>query len=215
MEARTSYLGGRANTGLIRLFLGHLRMDSEAESTRLGRAEWDWQRPSQVLVEAELVDAAVSDLPSKIDLDALPRWMTAGQEQGPPNELEFEAGRGPATDWDSPDLDWHAPVGEWCSLGAVSRGFRQARTRKRRFLLRATGDYLEANSSTPLQILSPRVSLGSHTKTASKCRSGSGSWVGFARGLRGRFGIGSEEIGSEEIGWIGRGLLGRACKYSG
>jgi hypothetical protein len=89
-------------------------VNSEDESTRLWRAEWDWQRPaeaqaqvqaeldveSQALVEPEFVDAAVSELPSEVDLAALPRWMRAGPEQGPPEALEFEAGRGPATDWD-------------------------------------------------------------------------------------------------------------------
>jgi hypothetical protein len=87
-----------------------LRVNSEGESTRGWRAEWDWQRPAQVqvelevesqaLVEPEFVDTAVSDLPAEVDLAALPRWMRAVPEQGPPEELEFEAGRGPAEEWD-------------------------------------------------------------------------------------------------------------------
>ena len=81
-------------------------MNTEGESTRDRQEEWDWQRPaqleldSQALVEPEFVDTAVSDLPAEVDLAALPRWMRAVPEQGPPDELEFEAGRGPASDWD-------------------------------------------------------------------------------------------------------------------
>ena len=48
--------------------------------------------------EADFVDAAVSDLPAEVDLAALPRWMRAAPEHGPPEELEFEAGSGPAND---------------------------------------------------------------------------------------------------------------------
>jgi hypothetical protein len=87
-----------------------LRVNSEGESTRDWRAEWEWQRPaeaqaeleveSQVLVEPDFADAVVSELPAEVDLDALPRWMKSAPEQGPPDELEFEAGRGPADDWD-------------------------------------------------------------------------------------------------------------------
>ena len=50
--------------------------------------------------EADCVDAAVSDLPAEVDLAALPRWMRAAPEHGPPEELEFEAGSGPANDWE-------------------------------------------------------------------------------------------------------------------
>ena len=55
------------------------------ETTRLWHAEWGWQRPaqaqvepdSQALFEPEFVEAAVSDLPAEVDLEALLRWMTA------------------------------------------------------------------------------------------------------------------------------------------
>ena len=50
--------------------------------------------------EADCVDATVSALPAEVDLAALPRWMRAVPEQGPPEELAFEAGRGPVEDWD-------------------------------------------------------------------------------------------------------------------
>jgi hypothetical protein len=56
--------------------------------------------PSPPWGEADCVDATVSDLPAEVDLSALPRWMRAVPEQGPPEGLEFEAGRGPANDWD-------------------------------------------------------------------------------------------------------------------
>jgi hypothetical protein len=48
----------------------------------------------------DFVDAAGSALPAEVDLDALPRWMKSVPEQRPPEELEFEAGSGPASDWD-------------------------------------------------------------------------------------------------------------------
>jgi hypothetical protein len=83
----------------VRAGASRLRVNSEGESTRGWRAEWDWQRPAQVqvelevesqaLVEPEFVDTAVSDLPAEVDLAALPRWMRAVPEQGPPEELEF------------------------------------------------------------------------------------------------------------------------------
>jgi hypothetical protein len=88
------------------------RVNCEGEPTRLWRAEWDWQRPAQVQVQAELevesqallepefVEADDSDIPAEVDLSALPRWMRAVPEQGPPEELEFEAGSGPVEDWD-------------------------------------------------------------------------------------------------------------------
>jgi hypothetical protein len=39
--------------------------------------------------EADCVDATVSDLPAEVDIEALPRWMRAVPEQGPPFELKF------------------------------------------------------------------------------------------------------------------------------
>ena len=77
-------------------------MNSEGESTRDLQAEWDWQGPaqlepeSQVLVAPQFVDVPTSDIPPELDF-ALPRWMRA-PEHGPPEELEFEAGSGPAND---------------------------------------------------------------------------------------------------------------------
>ena len=53
-----------------------LRVNSDGEPTWLWRAAWDWPRPaqlepeSQVLVEPELVDVGVSDLPAEVDFSA-------------------------------------------------------------------------------------------------------------------------------------------------
>jgi hypothetical protein len=47
-------------------------------------------------VEPEFVETVVSGLPAEVDLSALSRWMRAG----PHEELEFEAGRGPANEWE-------------------------------------------------------------------------------------------------------------------
>ena len=43
----------------------------------------------------ELTDEPTTDLPAELDVAALPRWMRAVPEQGPPEEEEWEAGSGP------------------------------------------------------------------------------------------------------------------------
>ena len=43
----------------------------------------------------EFADEAASDLPPELDWAALPRWMRAVPEQGPPDEVESQAGSGP------------------------------------------------------------------------------------------------------------------------
>ena len=44
----------------------------------------------------EQVDAPASDEPCEVDIEALPRWMRAGLERGPPEGGETQAGPGPA-----------------------------------------------------------------------------------------------------------------------
>jgi hypothetical protein len=69
------------------------------------RPWWGWTRPvaEPALDEPqpsfepslELTDEPASDLPSELEVAALPRWMRAVPEQGPPDEQEWEAGSGP------------------------------------------------------------------------------------------------------------------------
>ena len=79
-------------------------MNCEGESTRPRQTKWDSPQPaqsereSQALLVPEFVDAVVSALPAEVNLSALPRWMRAVPEQGPPEELEFKARHGPAKD---------------------------------------------------------------------------------------------------------------------
>ena len=79
---------------------------SPAESPWRLRPELEWQRPpSEPFLDEpppdfDFVDPTVSDLPPELDFEQLPRWMRAVPEQGPPEELEFQAGSGPADDWE-------------------------------------------------------------------------------------------------------------------
>ena len=87
-------------------------LNSRSRANRAGnegeegeRPWWEWRRleaapdfePSPLHFEADLdsVDATPSDLPAELDWAALPRWMRAVPEQGPPDEQECEAGSGP------------------------------------------------------------------------------------------------------------------------
>ena len=70
------------------------------------RPELEWQRPAaepfadEPAADFDFVDPDVSDLPPELDFERLPRWMRSVPEQGPPDEPEFEAGSGPAADFE-------------------------------------------------------------------------------------------------------------------
>ena len=84
------------------------RSSAEAEFLRHFGTQLSWQRapaePSldepQASFDSDIVDDVASDQPPEVDFEQLPRWMRAVPEQGPPDELEFEAGSGPADDWE-------------------------------------------------------------------------------------------------------------------
>ena len=69
------------------------------------RPWWEWRRPAvtphfeppppRFEADLEQVDEAASDLLPELDWAALPRWMRSVPEQGPPDEVECEAGSGP------------------------------------------------------------------------------------------------------------------------
>jgi hypothetical protein len=73
---------------------------AEEESTRRW---WDYARPPPAHVldvpedhaGSDFIDAPACDLPGEVDVAALPRWMRAVPEQGPPDEQECKAGSGP------------------------------------------------------------------------------------------------------------------------
>ena len=75
------------------------------ESKEVEREWWEWQRPA-VTPDFEPPPPdfesppdqgfeAASDLPPELDWTALPRWMRAVPEQGPPEAVECDAGSGP------------------------------------------------------------------------------------------------------------------------
>ena len=79
-----------------------LSEESEEESTRRW---WEWTRPAaepaldepqlESITGFDFMDEPTSDLPPELDWAALPRWMRAVSEQGPPEEEQCEAGSGP------------------------------------------------------------------------------------------------------------------------
>ena len=81
---------------------------SEESQGEEERRWWEWQRPEEAPAlgepqqdpssDLDFIDAPPSDLPPEQDVAALPRWMRSVPEQGPPDEVECEAGSGP--DWE-------------------------------------------------------------------------------------------------------------------